>query len=165
MLTLLRKLDSGLGMIEYLLLALLTGILTLILTTQVILRYFFNSPLFWAEEVSVQILISATFIGASYLIHTGRLVRVDFLVLMSKGTLRRWGERTLDLIGLMTLLALCYFATDWIMRPEVRVDVSPTTQLPRWYNYAVLVAAFYTMAFHMLIRVLRDETKGHESYT
>ncbi|MCB1756807.1 MAG: TRAP transporter small permease [Gammaproteobacteria bacterium] len=162
--TLLRTLDRWLGKFEYTLLALLTGLLTLILTAQVILRYFFNSPLFWAEEVAVQILISATFIGVSYLIHTGRLVRVDFLILLSQGALRHWGERALDVVGLLTLIVLCYFATDWIMRPEVRADLSPTTQLPRWYNYAVLVVAFYTMAFHMLIRVIWPEgTVSEES--
>lgn len=162
MLSLLRKLDRALGMFEYVLLASLMAILTVILTSQVILRYFFNSPLFWAEEVAVQILISASFIGTSYLIYTGRLVRVDFLILMSKGVVRRWAERLLNLTGLLTLLALCYFATDWILRPEVRTDVSPTTQLPRWYNYAVLVVAFYTMAFHMAIRVFKCETTDQE---
>lgn len=154
MFTLLRTLDSWLGKAESGFLALLTGILTLILTAQVILRYFFNSPLFWAEEVAVQILISATFIGISYLIHTGRLVRVDFLLMMLGKGARAGLERALDLIGLITLLALYWFATEWIMRPEVRADLSPTTQLPRWYNYAVLVVAFYTMSFHMLVRVL-----------
>ena len=154
MFMLLRTLDGWLGKAESGFLALLTGILTLILTAQVILRYFFNSPLFWAEEVAVQILISATFIGISYLIHTGRLVRVDFLLMMLGKGARAGLERALDLIGLITLLALCWFATEWIMRPEVRADLSPTTQLPRWYNYAVLVVAFYTMSFHMLVRVL-----------
>lgn len=154
MFTLLRTLDGWLGKAESSFLALLTGILTLILTAQVILRYFFNSPLFWAEEVAVQILISATFIGVSYLIHTGRLVRVDFLLMMLGKGARAGLERALDLVGLITLLALCWFATEWIMRPEVRADLSPTTQLPRWYNYAVLVVAFYTMAFHMLVRVI-----------
>lgn len=162
MLSLLRKLDRALGMFEYALLASLMAILTVILTSQVILRYFFNSPLFWAEEVAVQILISASFIGTSYLIYTGRLVRVDFLIMMSKGVVRRWAELFLNLTGLVTLLALCYFATDWILRPEVRSDVSPTTQLPRWYNYAVLVVAFYTMAFHMAIRVFKCGTTDQE---
>lgn len=153
--SLLYILDQLIGKLEYTLLALLTGILTLILTAQVILRYFFNSPLFWAEEVAVQILISATFIGTSYLIHKARLVRVDMLLMLLPASLARWSERLLHLFGFILLVVLCAYATEWIMRPEVRSDVSPTTQLPRWYNYAVLVVSFYTMAFHSLIHVIK----------
>ena len=60
---LITTIDRLIGQIEYALLIGLTVSLTLILSAQVVLRYFFSSPLFWAEEVAVQILISATFIA------------------------------------------------------------------------------------------------------
>ena len=60
---LITMIDRLIGQIEYALLIGLTVSLTLILSAQVVLRYFFSSPLFWAEEVAVQILISATIIA------------------------------------------------------------------------------------------------------
>jgi C4-dicarboxylate transporter, DctQ subunit len=39
------------------------------------------------------------------------------------------------------------------------MELSPTTQLPRWYNYAALPVALSTMALHQLIGILR-ETRG-----
>jgi len=151
---LITTIDRLIGQIEYALLIGLTASLTLILSAQVVLRYFFSSPLFWAEEVAVQILISATFIGVSYLLFTNQLVRVDLLLAGLRGAAALWMDRLLNLVVLATLLVFCYYATDWILRPEIKADVSPTTGLPRWYNYGVLVAAFYCMSWHQLVRLL-----------
>lgn len=156
---LITTLDRLVGKIEYTLLIGLTASLTMILAAQVVLRYFFNSPLFWAEEVAVQILISATFIGVSYMLHTNQLVRVDLLLVALRGAAAVWVARLLNLVVLATLLVLCYYATDWILRPEIKADVSPTTGLPRWYNYGVLVGAFYCMCWHQLIQLLCPPAK------
>ncbi|AEY00362.1 putative TRAP-type C4-dicarboxylate transport system small permease [Oceanimonas sp. GK1] len=161
MFNIIKTLDRLLGRLEYGLLVLLTAALTLILSAQVILRYFFSSPLFWAEEVAVQILISASFIGVSYLLFSNKLVRVDFILENLGKPWGNWLHKGLQLLSLLVLLVLCYFATDWILRPEIKADVSPTTQLPRWYNYAVLVVSFYCMAWHQLINLITPNGQVH----
>lgn len=166
MLKVVERFDRYLGGFERALLVLLTAILTAILCSQVILRYFFNSPLFWAEEVSVQLLLMTSFIGVSYLIYLGKLVRVDFLLLMLPVGFRvNVMLRVLDLIALVTLGILCAVATEWILRPEIRGDVSPTTQIPKWYNYAIMVFSFYCMVFHQFVKVLIPETLDDHSLT
>jgi TRAP-type C4-dicarboxylate transport system permease small subunit len=157
MLKFLETLDHAIGRGERWLMVALTAGLTLILCTQVILRYFFNSPLFWAEEVAVQVLIIISFVGVSYLTYSGKLVRVDFLLTMLKPQRSLVLLRVLDIIGLITLGIMCYFATEWIQRPEIRGDVSPTTQIPRWYNYSILVFSFYCMTWHQAVKVLIPE--------
>ncbi len=166
MLKLLERLNRALAHAEMGLLMLLIAALTLILSAQVILRYFFNSPLFWAEEVSVQILISCTFIGLSYLTYTDNLVRIDFLIDHLPPEYRNYLNWALNLVGFLTLALLCYHATDWIMRPEIKADISPTTGLPRWYNYSVLVVAFYLMAWHLLVKlILHKNYEPHHSHS
>lgn len=154
MLRIINKIDELIGKVEYGLLILLVACLTVILSAQVVLRTFFSSPIFWAEEVSVQILISATFIGVSYLLYSSKLIRVDFILTILKNPYAIWLEKILELVALVVLVILCYYATDWIMRPEIKVDVSPTTQLPRWYNYAVLVVSFYLMSWHQFVKII-----------
>jgi C4-dicarboxylate transporter, DctQ subunit len=154
MLNLLQSIDALVGRAERLAMIFLTSLLTLILCAQVILRYFFNSPLFWAEEVSVQILIMISFMGVSYLTWSGQLVRVDLLLSMLKPASAKMLMLLLNAMGLVSLLALTYYATEWISRPEIRTDVSPTTQLPRWYNYAVLVFSFYCMTLHQAVKLI-----------
>jgi len=139
---------------EFGLLVFLIGSLTLILSAQVILRYFFSDPLFWAEDVSVQILISATFIGLSHLTYSNSLVRVDFIIDNLPDLYQQWLVYLLRLVGLGTLVVLCYHATEWILRPEIKADIAPTTGLPRWYNYLVVVVTFYCMSWHQLVKLL-----------
>ena len=57
---LLIKADNVLAKFEHAVLVVLVAAMTLILVAQVILRYFFSSPIFWAEEVAVQILMMVT---------------------------------------------------------------------------------------------------------
>lgn len=148
------KIDGAIAKVEYLLLSLLIAALTLILSSQVILRYFFSSPLFWAEEVSVQILIAATFIGISYLLYANQLLKVDFIQNSLKKLPLQITQKILQLVTLTIVVIFCYYGTEWILQPETRVDVSPTTQLPRWYNYAILIASFYCMAVHQLVKII-----------
>ncbi|WP_036234191.1 TRAP transporter small permease [Marinobacterium litorale] len=165
MIKLIERLDRGVARVEFTLLIALIAALTLILSAQVILRYLFNSPLFWAEEVAVQILISATFIGVSYLTFADSLVRVDFLIDQLPPALQNTLVFLLRLIGLGVLAIFCYYATDWILRPEIKADISPTTGLPRWYNYSVLVGAFYCMTWHMLVKLALFRPYQHQDAT
>ena len=50
---------------------------------------------------------------------------------------------------------VAWLAWDWISRPEVRIELSATTQLPRWYTYAVLPVGLSCMAAHQAAAVLR----------
>src|SRR5690625_6923836 len=66
--------------LEKLLLFLFCLCLTGIMVTQVVLRYFFGAPLFWAEEVSVQFLIFMTVFGVSYLTKLHQHISIDFIL-------------------------------------------------------------------------------------
>ncbi|NMG64747.1 TRAP transporter small permease subunit [Azoarcus indigens] len=153
---LIQSLDRALASVERLVAIALTAALTAIMIAQVILRYFFNAPLFWAEEIAVQLLVFITLIGLSLLVHGGQLVTIDFLP-------RALGPRGRGLLavvlGLGFLVLLAFIAKlgwDWVMRADVRLELGATTQLPRWYNYALLPGAMLAMAFHQFAAVLRQ---------
>ena len=57
MINALLRIDRWIAGFEKGLVIVLTGLLTGLMCTQVILRYVFNSPIFWAEEVAVQFLV------------------------------------------------------------------------------------------------------------
>lgn len=76
---LLHTLDERLALLERGLVAALTTALAVTMMAQVVLRYFFGAPLFWAEEISVQLLVFLTLLGLSLLVQSGQLVSIDFL--------------------------------------------------------------------------------------
>ncbi|MBS3995879.1 MAG: TRAP transporter small permease [Hydrogenophaga sp.] len=126
-----------------------------IMMTQVVMRYFFSAPIFWAEEISVQLLVFVTLFGLSLLVQSGRLVSIDFVpaALPPRGR-----TAVLVLLGgvmLALLLFLAQLGWEWVNRPEVRMELGATTQLPRWFNYSALPLAMACMAFHQFAAILR----------
>ncbi|ANQ85599.1 TRAP transporter small permease [Azoarcus olearius] len=153
---LIQTLDRALASVERLVAIALTAALTAIMIAQVILRYFFNSPLFWAEEIAVQLLVFITLIGLSLLVHAGHLVTIDFLSRALGDTGRGVLAIVLGLGFLVLLTFVAKLGWDWVMRPDVRMELGATTQLPRWYNYSLLPGAMLAMAFHQFAAVLRQ---------
>lgn len=69
--------------------------LTLIVTTDVILRYIFNKPTVWAWDVNVQLLGALAILGAGYTLLRGGHISVDVAVL-------RLSPRARAIIGIVT---------------------------------------------------------------
>ncbi|HXH02298.1 MAG TPA: TRAP transporter small permease [Candidatus Competibacteraceae bacterium] len=161
---LIQTLDRWLAGAERGLVIALTITMTGIMVTQVVLRYFFNAPLFWAEEISVQLLVFITLFGLSLLTRAGALVTIDFL----PQALSPRGRHVLAIglgIGFLILLGfITKLGWEWIIRPDVQAELGATTQLPRWYNYSLLPAALLAMSFHQftaLLRHLHDLKQAH----
>ena len=144
-----QKVDNVLAAAERIVLTIFCGALVLILMSQVILRYVFSDPLFWAEEISVQILVFITLIGMSLLLKSGDMIAIDIIF----GALPKKPKQILALVlqfvGLAVIVFFTYEGILWILRPEVRMELSPTTGLPIWVNYSMFPITFFCMAFHM----------------
>jgi C4-dicarboxylate transporter DctQ subunit len=156
MFQLIQKIDQALARAEHVLVIGLTGGIALIMMAQVVMRYFFSAPIFWAEEVAVQLLVFATLFGLSLLVQRNALVSIDFL---PRALPPRAMQLLLALLGLVMLALFVYVAKlgwEWVNRADVRLELGATTQLPRWYNFTLLPLAFALMAWHQLAAVLRS---------
>lgn len=151
-----QKTDRGLAIIERAIVVLVTGAIACIMMAQVVMRYFFSAPIFWAEEISVQMLVFGTLFGLSLLVHHGQLVTIDFLPQALRPRARHGLQAALGCVMLGLFVFVSWLGWEWISRPEVRLELGATTQLPRWYNYSVLPAAAAVMAWHQFAAILRD---------
>lgn len=147
--------DRCLARMERALAIALTGALTAIMMAQVVLRYFLNAPLFWAEEVSVQLLVFITLLGLSLLVHQRQLVSIDLLQGLLPQRLARWLDGLMAVLLLVLLACLAWLGWQWVGRADVRMELGATIRLPRWYSYSVFPFAFALMAWHQLAHVLR----------
>jgi TRAP-type C4-dicarboxylate transport system permease small subunit len=121
---------------------------------QVILRYIFSRPLFWAEEISVQLLVFMTLFGLSVLVQKKQLISIDLLSNMMRGKLRSCVEIFLSAISLIIIAIITRESIYWVMRPEVQMELSPTTQIPIWYIYSILPIAMSFMFIHQLVGLI-----------
>lgn len=151
-----QKIDQSLASAEQVLVVALTAGIASIMMTQVVMRYFFSAPIFWAEEISVQLLVFVTLFGLSLLVQRVQLVTIDFL---PRALPERARHALLAVLGLVMLALLVFIAKlgwEWINRADVRLELGATTQLPRWYNFSALPLAFAIMAWHQFAAILRD---------
>lgn len=156
MFQLIQTLDKRLAQAEQVLVIALTAAMAAIMMAQVVMRYFFSAPLFWAEEISVQLLVFTTLFGLSLLVQKSQLVTIDFL---PQALPPRARHALMALLGTVMLVLFVFFTWlgwDWVNRPDVRLELGATTQLPRWYNFSALPLAFALMAWHQLAAVLRE---------
>lgn len=151
MLALLYKLDELVASLEKLLMTIMCGALAVLLVAQATLRYVFSSPLFWAEEIAVFFLLGVTFFGMSYLLHKRQLISIDFVVLHLKASVRHLIDLLTALMGMVLLAILAWLCFEWVARPEVRLEISATTGLPRYLNYGFLLVALVLMLFHQVV--------------
>lgn len=88
----------------------LIAVLTLLVTSEVVLRYFFKNPLGWSVEISEYIVLFITFLAAPWVLKYDQHVRVDVLV----GALPPFARSALkfvgNVLGLSACLLLLYFS-------------------------------------------------------
>lgn len=150
-----QAVDRALAGLERWLVIALTVTLASIMMAQVVLRYFFNAPIFWAEEISIQLLVFVTLFGLSLLMQGQQLIVIDFLPKALPVRAQAALQGVLGLGMLLLLLFMTWLGWDWVSRPDIRMELGATTQLPRWYNFSALPLAFACMAFHQLAALLR----------
>jgi TRAP-type C4-dicarboxylate transport system permease small subunit len=56
--------------------------LTLLISANVLMRYFLNAPISWADEFSAYLLLGIIFFGLAYALQDGAHIKIDFVVAM-----------------------------------------------------------------------------------
>lgn len=88
--------------------SLLVGATVTLTFGQVVLRYLFNSPQTWVEEVGRYLFIWITFLGAAVAFARDTHIRVDAIVELFSRPVARIGDLVRRLIELVAVVALVY---------------------------------------------------------
>lgn len=110
----------------------------LVAAYEVLMRYAFNDPHDWGEEVVVTIMLYAIFLAAAVGLKQGRLTRIDvLLVRMGEKKLLIW-EIFLSVVTTITCGAYTWSAVDIVLTLKQNGLVTPTTlAIPCWFRYLV----------------------------
>jgi TRAP-type C4-dicarboxylate transport system permease small subunit len=95
-----------------------------------------------------------TLFGLSVLVQKKQLISIDLLSNMMRGKLRSCVEIFLSAISLIIIAIITRESIYWVMRPEVQMELSPTTQIPIWYIYSILPIAMSFMFIHQLVGLI-----------
>jgi TRAP-type C4-dicarboxylate transport system permease small subunit len=137
---------------RWLLIAIL-GVMSLIIFTNVGLRYLTNESIQWAEEVARHLMIWLTFIGCGPVLRYGGHIAIDNL----QDALPAYWARALRLLIVLLMLGLfgffIYFGWDYMDRTQYQL--TPATQISFAFIYAALPLGMALSVVHCLL-MMRD---------
>lgn len=116
-------------------------------------RYVLGSPVFWAEEVLIVLMVWGVFLGAVAVAWNGEHLSMDLFVSFLRGRARQ----LINLFTALSFIAVCLFAVlqSWtILEMFVQTGaVSVGAQIPRYIPHAALLAGFGLMALVVALRM------------
>jgi len=142
---------------------LITGVIFLaaafINIANVIGRYVFSAPIFWAEEVLVFMVIWAVFLSAISITFSGRHLSMDLFYAKLKPP---WKQIINGLIVAVFLVCTVFTAMQSytvVMLYVGNGNVSPAAEIPLYIPHAALLVGFSFMALAVICR-FRDYLNG-----
>lgn len=137
--------------------------MTVIVTLQVIFRYFVGNPIFWAEELARYSLVWMTFLGAAVGLKAGLLASMDLLVTQIPPSLRKWSQALVIVLNISLLGFLFYYSIQLVGLPSLINQKSPAMGLPMSYVYMAMplgLALMLLQSFVQLAEALAGERSG-----
>ena len=130
--------------------------ITLLITYDVTMRYFFNDPQVFVDEMASFLEVLVIFGGAAYTFRAGGHVRVD-LVTSHLHPARRAPLRVVTLLmGVVFLSIVMWVTTQSAITAYQYGRVSAVMLYPLWLPMAVIPAGLALMAVAMLLTLVRQ---------
>jgi TRAP-type C4-dicarboxylate transport system permease small subunit len=149
-----RRLDA-LNLAMAVLSALAVGLAGCVLTWEVIGRYFLNIPSDWQDELSVFLLVGATFGSAAWIQSYRGHVSIDAVAVLLSSRAERLRRVLADIIS---LLFCGFFAVKcWNLLFEAWTDGHTTSSAwgaPLWIPYGCMTLGMAVLSLQILLQVL-----------
>lgn len=137
-LSVLSRTDRLLNWLETTFIGAALAFVSALLFVNVILRYVFLSPIIWAEEISLYLLVWIVFIGASVAVRSRGHVAIDLLPRALPPEHRRQLALLVGAIVLVFLAVFFYFSAAHTMRVAAGGQVTPIMLAPMWLTYLAM---------------------------
>ena len=139
-----ERCNTALGMVSGL------GVLAMgiILSYEVVARYFFNAPTIWAQETATYLYMWTMLAAASYTLQEGKHVHVDLLIERASPRVRHLLAALTGAIGAVFCAVVAIQAYEMIAATVRFGKVSATPlRVPLWIPQSALLMGFVLLAF------------------
>jgi C4-dicarboxylate transporter DctQ subunit len=158
---LLAAADRTLSRIETAFIGAALAFTSALLFANVVLRYVFWSPISWAEELSLYIIVWIVFIGGSVAVRTRGHIAIDLLPLVLSPVNRRRLAFVIALVMLLFLAVFFYYSSLHVLRVQSSGQVTPVMLGPMWLTYLAMPvgsALMFLRTCQLVWRMIRERT-------
>ncbi len=129
----------------------------LLISANVLMRYAFNSPIPWADQMATYGLVYVTFIGAPRVLARRGHVAVDILHASLRPRRQMLLRVGIDVVGMVYCLLFFLLASKELSGLVVRgVVFSDAVTVPQWMVYAVIPVGAGLLCLQFLANFLAD---------
>lgn len=133
----------------------------LVLTSGVVLRYFFNMPTDWQDEVTQFLLVGAVFAcGGAVQAQRGH-IGIEAVASLLSPAVNRWRRWCCDLVSWAFCTFFCW--KSWTLLHEAwseGMTTSSTWAPPLWIPYGLMAGGMTLLALQLLVQVLSGPGRG-----
>lgn len=141
--------DNGVAAIEDAFLIAVHGLIFVLVVAGVVLRYAFNDPLTWGEEVIVGLFTWMVFIAAAAAVRSHMHIRIDVMAPVYANPRMNWLNAVTVLTGVVIIVVMIYACTLQVLQ-EASVDTPMLNVSKAWFLASMPVGLLF-----MLLHVLR----------
>lgn len=155
--------SQRLAWVEMLACKVLIVLFTIVLVVNVTLRYGFGSPLYYAEELAVYILIWMAFLAMSVSLHENTQIRLTLLTHALPERVGRFVVLVMDGLAAVMLAVILVHALTWIQSPSVEFELAITLGIGKKPFFAIIPLFCATGLFHMVARLIQAAVVPREA--
>ncbi|NHN33433.1 TRAP transporter small permease [Paenibacillus agricola] len=122
------------------------AVLTINIIVAVFFRYVLNSPIYWADELSLYLFCWATFLGAALAVKRSDMAAVTFFLNRLSGRANILLSMLIQLCMLFFSIIIGYYSIIWISSPSVMNLLSPALSMNMWKLYTIVPISMFCMA-------------------
>jgi TRAP-type transport system small permease protein len=135
----------------------LLALIVVVILSQVVLRYGWNSPIRWVEEISTASMIWLTFLAASLIYKEGRQMRLWSPETHTSGRISHFIGLVTNLLILATSLYVVYIALPIVSIENKSVTTSLPIDLPKGWVFSVpVIVGFSSISLSAVYFTLKD---------
>ncbi len=131
-------------------------LMSLATLANVILRYFFNSPIEWAEEFARYSFIWLVFMGAALSTKHKKHIVIDTVLLVMPKRVQPLMLLLADLVSMALMLVLVYFG--WVLMTYA-TQPTATMKIPQYWVYLAVPLSAALVVLHSLSDLRRNALK------
>ena len=128
----------------------------ILVNANIIMRYFFNAPIKWSEEIVTSLFVWTCFIGSAYAYRKHEHLGVDILIKYLPAKARRWVSSVMAVIELLVLVMLTIISSQYVYHlmfsrsGAFKLVLTDYLRIPKVYTGIAVPIGFGLSLFHSI---------------
>lgn len=144
--------------------ALAVAALAIVMTLNVLFRYFINYSMPWTSEVSLFLFAWVTFLGASLGVHRNDMAAVTIVIERFKGKSYKISQLVVQLMILVFASLFFSYALNWFLSPSTLNATAVTINIKMWVPYMVLPIGMVLIILFSIDNILKIFLKKEDDF-